>query len=324
MDTPERPGRGAAHARAALAGNPSDGYGGAVLAFTFAERGATATAAAAHQPSIEPPAELVEATVRRFARDLAPETPRRAHAVTWRTDVPRGVGLGGSSAIVIATLRALCDLHAADRVANDPRRLAGLALANDPRRLAGLALAIEREELGIAAGLQDRVAQTHGGVTFMDFGADCRDASGHGRYERLQPDALPRLLIAWCTDAIEDSGTVHAPLRDRFERGEPVVVEGMARLGALAREARAAVLARDPIALGRCADASFDARRTMLELHPRHVELIECARSCGVGANYTGSGGAIVGVCVDERQRERAREALARIGAETLEPTIEP
>jgi hypothetical protein len=36
------------------------------------------------------------------------------------------------------------------------------------------------------------------------------------------------------------SGTVHAPLRSRFDQGEPAVLETLAALGALAREARRA------------------------------------------------------------------------------------
>jgi glucuronokinase len=185
-------GRGAAHARAALAGNPSDGYGGAVLAFTFAEQHARAIATPARTPAVDPPAALVTATVNRFANEFAPAA--RDTAITWSTDIPRGVGLGGSSAIIIATLRALSDLH---------------DVSIDRRRLAALALAIETVELGIAAGLQDRVAQTHGGLTFMDFGPE--HASGgdrHGHYERLHPASLPALLVAWCTDASEDSGGV--------------------------------------------------------------------------------------------------------------------
>jgi glucuronokinase len=301
----ERVGRGTAFARAALAGNPSDGYGGAVLAFTFAERHAQATAMHAAEPSIEQPVELVGATVRRFANEFEPSALRTA--VAWSTDIPRGVGLGGSSAIVIATLRALCDLH---------------RVAMTPRALAGLALAVETEELGIAAGLQDRVAQTHGGLTFMDFGPGCTGADGHGSYERLEPAGLPPLLIAWCSGAAKDSTTVHAPLRERFARGEPHVLDGMAQLGDVAREARAAVLAGDAGALARCADRSFDARRRMLALHPRHLELIECARGAGAAANYTGSGGAIVAVCSDERQRRRALSDLTCLGAEVVIPTI--
>ncbi|HEY2437733.1 MAG TPA: hypothetical protein VGH93_11175, partial [Solirubrobacteraceae bacterium] len=183
MSVREASAQGLACARAALAGNPSDGYGGAVLAVTVPPLRAEATvrlledhAATRRAPiascTIDPPSELVEATVRRFVRTFAPGAA--AAAVRWRTSVPRGVGLGGSSAIVISTLRALCELH-------------GVGLA--PEELASFALEVETEELGIAAGLQDRVAQAHGGLTFMEFGGD-------RRYEPLPPDLLAPLLIA--------------------------------------------------------------------------------------------------------------------------------
>ena len=148
-------GRGSASARAALAGNPSDGYGGAVLALTLPARRATARAWPAGAPAIDPPSQLVTATVARFASEYAAAT-RAATAVTWETTIPRAVGLGGSSAIVVATLRALCELW---------------SVALEPMAMARLALAIEVEDLGIAAGLQDRLAQTHDGLTFMDFGS---------------------------------------------------------------------------------------------------------------------------------------------------------
>ncbi len=147
------PAAGEAHARAALAGNPSDGYGGAVLAVTLPAFRARAEIGAADQLRVDPPSQLVCATVQRFAR-AAGAPSAQAAAVTWSTTIPRRVGLGGSSAIVIAVLRALCARH-------------GTAL--DRSALAELALAVEVEELGIAAGLQDRVAQSYGGLMFMDF-----------------------------------------------------------------------------------------------------------------------------------------------------------
>ena len=101
--------RGAALARAALAGNPSDGYGGAVLAVTLPTWSARAEAATVGELAIEPANALVEATVRRFARELEPSG--LATAVSWSTSIPQRVGLGSSSALVIAVLRALCALH---------------------------------------------------------------------------------------------------------------------------------------------------------------------------------------------------------------------
>src|SRR5712691_4054905 len=93
-------GRGCALARAALAGNPSDGYGGAVLAVTLSRWSAWAVAARADAPAVAPASALVEATVRRFARELRAEASTTT--ITWGTSIPPLVGLCGSSALVIA------------------------------------------------------------------------------------------------------------------------------------------------------------------------------------------------------------------------------
>ncbi|MGZ4231589.1 MAG: mevalonate kinase family protein [Solirubrobacteraceae bacterium] len=287
-------GWGAACARAALVGNPSDGYGGAVIAVTLDQFQARATVRRAREPAAAPASELVAASVRRFAREHCPEA--LGAAVEWETSVPRGVGLGGSSAIVIATLRALCELH-------------GVTLRRT--ELATLALAVEREELGIAAGLQDRVAQSYGGLTFMDFGADCRYAQRDARL-------LPAVVVAWRQDTSAASGIVHGDLRSRFDAGERAVVDSMTRLAEAAREARAALVRGDHAVFAACVDASFDARQRMMDLDERHVAMIERARACGAGANYTGSGGAIAAVCRDDSQCAEVTAALREIGCETV------
>jgi glucuronokinase len=299
MSVDEGSARGLTWARAALAGNPSDGYGGAVLAVTVRPFRAEAAVRRADEPDIEPSSELVEAAVRRFARSFSSDAERTA--VRWRTTIPRGVGLGGSSAIVISTLRALCDLY---RVRIEP---ADLAL---------FALEVETEELGIAAGLQDRVAQAHGGLTFMDFGAD-------GRYEPMPPSLLPPLLVAWLPDAAQGSDDVHRALRIRFQRGDPRVSEAMAELASEARAARETLFRRDRERFAAAVDASFDIRCRILALDRRHVEMVKCARSLGASANFTGSGGAIVGVCRDEDHRERVSRALDGIGCQTLMLQVE-
>jgi glucuronokinase len=285
---------GEASARAALAGNPSDGYGGAVLAVSLPAYRARAEIRSAERLEVDPGSDLVRAAVRRFARTYAPEA--EAAAVTWSTTIPRGVGLGGSSAIVIAVLRALCARH-------------GVVL--DRSALAELALAVEVEDLGIIAGLQDRVAQSYGGLVFMDF--DSRS----GGYVTLDPRMLPPLLIAWRLESGGLSGAVHAPLRERYERGEPAVREGLRELGGLAHGARRALAAGDRDGFARCVDASFDQRRRMLALDPRHLEMVQCARAAGAGVNYAGSGGAIVAVCTGEDHRREVAQALERLGCDT-------
>ena len=281
--------RGRAFARAALAGNPSDGFGGAVLAVVvpaFAAEVMVIDGAA----GVSPPNPLVEGTVARFAVEHGGNA-----AATWTTAIPREVGLAGSSALVIATLRALCSLRDVEI---------------EPDRLASLALEIERDALGIEAGLQDRVAQAYGGLTFMDFAT--------GRYEPLDVALLPPLYLAWREDAGAGSGGVHGPLAERFRSGDMEVIAAMAELAEYARTARDALTRDDHDAFASCVDASFDVRERLVELDPRHVAMVRRARELGASANYTGSGGAIVGSCRDEDHLEEVVAGLRGDGCSAI------
>jgi glucuronokinase len=280
-------------ARAALAGNPSDGYGGAVLAVTIPAFRAEVELVHAGDVCGGAPMELIEATLVRFESDYN----LRAAVARWQTSIPRSVGLGGSSAIVIATLRALCELH-------------GVHLAPDV--MAELALSIERDDLGIAAGLQDRIAQCYGGLTFMEF------AEPHA-HERLHPELLPPLLVAWRAHAAAESGVVHNDLRTRFDSGDTAVRGAMVELASLARGAREALMNGDHARLSRCADGSFDVRQRIMELDPRHVEMVRVARAAGAGVNYTGSGGAVVCVCEHAAHRRSVADALHAADCETVD-----
>jgi glucuronokinase len=289
----DAPGAGAASgsARAALAGNPSDGYSGAVLAVTIDALSACVELGAG-APSDDL---LTAATLRRFAREFGADTS--AHSPQLSTTIPRSVGMGGSSAIVIATLRALGARH---------------HISLDPDSMAALALSIEVDDLGIAAGMQDRLVQCHGGLVFMEF------AGVHPHAERLDPGLLPPLVVAWREDHSEHSGVVHSDLRERFRRGEPGVREAMAQLGGLARRARAALLSGAQAGFRAAVDATFDLRRELMDLDPRHVELVEIGRRAGAAVNYTGSGGAVVCVCNDPGHRDAVARELQEGGAETV------
>src|SRR3954451_25387949 len=279
-----------APARAALAGNPSDGYGGRTLAL--------ALPALEARVAVEPLADGIElgplrlrgmdeleralehgrepalmaAAIRRLGRTAS--LPRSGFALRWSSTVPGEVGLAGSSALVVAALRALC---------------ATFGVRMTPDELARAALEAETEELGIAAGPQDRVVQAHGGLVMMDFAAPAWTV------ESLDPALLPPLFVAWRRDTATHSGDYHGELRRRHADGDRAGHGCMKRLAQLASHARDALLAGDHTGFARCLDGSFDERAAMGPLVPEHVAMIELARSYGASANYAGSGGAIVG-----------------------------
>ena len=294
---------GTAFARAALAGNPSDGYGGGVLAVcvgNFAAtvklgvtRGADRANAASEPLRVDPPAAaaLVGAAAARHAAATGRTAPWLY--ATVRTTIPREVGLAGSSAIVIATLRAL-DTLLETRI---PRA-----------ELPVLALAAEAD-LGIAAGLQDRVAQAYGGLTAMTFGLD-----GSYRARPLESTRLPPLILAWDVRGAAPSGAYHGDLRARWAGGEPLVRRVMAALRKQAACAAEAVERDDDDALGAAMDASCDLRAALGPLDPRHVELVETARRHGLAVNFAGSGGAVVALCPAPDRLVALREELERRG----------
>ncbi|MEY2514351.1 MAG: glucuronokinase [bacterium] len=298
-------------ARAGLVGHPSDGYGGATLSVTLGNFAAHVAIGPAHGLQIEATTgdgwpeggePLIRATVRRFCRHRleAGATFDPEIRVRYRSTIPRKVGLAGSSAIVIATLRALAGYS-------------GVPIEH--HLLPELALSVETDELGIAAGLQDRVVQTYGGLVYMDF--------ARRRYEPLDAALLPDLFVAWHGAAKGASAAAHAAVCERHARRERAVVAAMTTLARLARDARDALDRGDDDAFADALDAGYDVRASIFELDPRHVALVAAARELGLPATYTGSGGAIVGVA---RDRAAVTELAARLhaGGVQLAPAIRP
>lgn len=293
-------------ARAAVAGNPSDGYGGAVLAVPVRAVAARITARPADHLMVgrRPLASIVGSDGRDETDGLA--ALARAAVATYteafgpppgcalgiHTAIPRSVGLAGSSAVVIAVLRALA------RIAGRPPL--------PPDELASLALAAEVDHLGIAAGLQDRLVQAHDAPLHMEF-----DGRGH---RRVTPRHPLTILVAARPSATAPSGATHGPLRARWERGDGAVVAVMAELADAARAATDGLERGDLAAVAAAADRSFDLRRSILVLEPTHVELVETVRAAGAAANFSGSGGSVTVIAADAGAAERVRSALLPLG----------
>ncbi|MEM9033905.1 MAG: hypothetical protein AAGD18_04870 [Actinomycetota bacterium] len=296
--------RTSAPARTALVGNPSDGYGGAVLTMAVDNWGATVElhpieGEADRFEGAEGLQQLARAARARCRREGWP-VPAASVAVT--SDIPREVGLAGSSAVIVATLQATA-----------------LAADIDPpdEILPALALRIETDDLGIPGGLQDRIAQVHRGVVRCELAEDdllWLDGFEIGAVTRLTPELLPPLAIAWLPTAGESSATPHSDLRGRWDRGDATVRAGIARLADLARRAARDLSAGDVGALGPAMTASYELRAAMMPLHPSHVGLVEAARGTGAHVNYSGSGGAVV-TTVPTGGLDQLVAAVAPVGA---------
>jgi glucuronokinase len=305
-------------ARAGIVGNPSDGYGGRVVATTIGRLCARVTASVADRSGDAPgDGAALLAAARGVAEDwLATEAavdvvPTR---LSFTTDIPRQVGLAGSSAIVIGVIEALAELHGVEP---------------DPTTVARLALRAEVDVLGIAAGPQDRVVQAHRGVLDMQFGdtqfgemqfggtdvAEADPAPLHtrspengsdpmgfagawdpARFRRLPEAALGGLVVAWHPDPGDPSGVVHGDLRARWEAGDPDVREVMASLAALAGDAADVLRRGRGDALAPIIDEACRLRRRLWTFSAVDEQLLAVAERVDAAGTLAGSGGAIVAV----------------------------
>ena len=326
-----------AYARAGLVGNPSDGYFGKTISFVIRNFKATITlwetpyfeivpthGDLAHFSSVNEfirdlklhgyygGMRLIKAAIKKFHEYFTKqgiEVPDRSFTVSFTTDIPRLVGMSGSSAIITALFRAMMAFYGVDI----PKRL-----------LPTLILSVEREELDINAGLQDRVIQTYEGIVFMDFERSHLERTGFGIYEELKPANLPPLYVAYDPERAELSDVPHRNLRQLFERGDPCVVDAMHKYRDLTDRGRAALLKGDWETLHSVIDENFDLRRTFMAIAPENQRMIDVARSTGASAKFTGSGGAICGLYRDGKQYQQLVDALASVRCNVIRPIIFP
>ena len=324
-----------AYARAGLMGNPSDGYGGRTISFTIPDFYAEVVLYEWEDLEVIPSQQdhgrfksikelandvqlhgyyggirLVKATIKRFVdycqgrHDLHD----RNFSIRYETNIPRQVGLAGSSAIIVATLRALVDFFQLE-----------IPLHLQP----SLVLSVETDELGIAGGLQDRVVQVYGGLVAMDFTGDVmqqQEGLWYGQYEKLDNSMLPSTYVAYASELGEPTEVVHNDLRSRFQQGDEELVAAMQQLAAITQEACCCLENGDQEQFGRLVNKNFDIRQSICQVHPAHLAMVEAARSTGATAKFAGSGGAIVGTYQDEPMYQALCQTLSAIGCQVLKP----
>ena len=329
-----------AFARAGLIGNPSDGYHGKTISIGLGNLWAQVSLYEWEQieivwsqedrsrfDSIEQLADdvvlhgyyggvrLVKATIKLFVDYCRRENIKlhdRNFSVRYESNIPRQVGLAGSSAIIIATFRCLMDFYDIQ-----------IPLEVQP----SLALAVEREELGIGAGLQDRVSQVYQGAVFMDFGEEkMQEKQGFacGHYEPLDVKQFPPLYVAYSTNESEPTEVVHNDLRTRYEQGDAGVIAAMQRFAQITVAARAAIAEGDVMGFGKLVDDNFNLRRSICNVAAGQEKMVRLARQAGATAKFAGSGGAIIGTLPEEATFARLEETLTPIGCKVIRPVFVP
>lgn len=339
-----------AYPRVGLIGNPSDGYFGKTIAFTFTDFCAQIELWESPELELLPSRRdhsvfksleslnmdvkrhgyyggfrLLKASCKRFfdfcrERGIALDT--RNFTLRYRSDIPGQVGLAGSSAIITACMRALMGFY---------------NVQISRHSLANLVLSVENMELAIPAGLQDRVAQAYQGVTYMNFNRQLMEERGYGEYISIDPAWLPPVYVAYREDLSEGTEVYHSDLRARYQRGEPDVLNAMQRWAELAESLFTllkdfgASLPQDSMrqwspeamaSLHALINENFDLRASLYNVGAGNIEMVKIARACGASAKFAGSGGAITGFIDEPGQLSKLEAAFAPHKIRVLAPRI--
>ena len=280
--------------RVSLIGNPSDIYGGFGLGFPIWNWQAKVFL----DPSISSAEEMPLLQAARLVFSQL-HFIKEEFGLRFISDIPLQAGLGGSSALVMAALRAMGKAH---------------GLQWTWRSLADATLTVEQDHLGIIAGPMDRWIQAQEEFLWMDF-------SGN-KTEVLPINTLPSLRVLISSKPGRPSGSVHAPIMERWSRGDPQIKRVMDAYRPLVEQGRVALLARDISTLAECMDRNFELRASLFSIHEEDQAMINLCRRHGSAAKLCGSGGAVLALMKCKEEWSALEVEAKGAGITVVEPQL--
>jgi D-glycero-alpha-D-manno-heptose-7-phosphate kinase len=219
--------------------------------------------------------------------------------LTTHVDVPAGSGLGGSSTLVVAALKAYAEW---------------LSYPIDDYELAQAAYAIEREDAGLRGGRQDQYAAAFGGFNFMEFGRDNRVLVNPLRIRESIVSEIEASVLLFYAGAPRASSAIIAEQARNVETGNKTAVEAMHQIKQEAFRMKEALLRGDFSLLHDVLRSSWEAKKRMAsqivneKIERMYARALEagayCARISGAG------GGGFMMFLADPMRKNRVAEAL--------------
>lgn len=199
--------------------------------------------------------------------------------MTTYSDAPAGSGLGSSSTLVVAIIKAYVEW---------------LNLPLGEYDIAALAYRIERSDLGLAGGKQDQYAATFGGFNFMEFYQDDRVIVNPLRLKRWIRNELESSLVLYYTGISRESGNIIKQQIESTKTNKTKNVENMHELKVQAVKMKEAILKGDFAGFSGCLRDSWYAKKNIADAisNPLIDELYTYAIENGAeSAKISGAGG---------------------------------
>jgi D-glycero-alpha-D-manno-heptose-7-phosphate kinase len=200
-------------------------------------------------------------------------------AVFLCSEVPPGTGLGSSSAVTVALLKAMSTYRG--------RQMC-------PAALAELACEIEIERLGQPIGKQDQYAAAFGGLNFIEFHPDSRVDVQPLALSPETRQALERRVLLFFTGICRDAGSILGEQRRNITESRADTLRASHEMKRQAYQARDLLLDGRLDELGTLLDDAWHAKKRAAAgvSNARTDHAYEVARAAGaLGAKVAGAGG---------------------------------
>jgi len=223
------------------------------------------------------------------------------------SEVPPGTGLGSSSAVTVALVKAISTA-------------CGEKLM--PAQVAELACQIEIEKLGKPIGVQDQYAAAFGGLNWMTF-----DSTGvQVQPIEIAPETYDRLesnMLLMFTDSAHDSAKILAHQKKSSHEQDPVVIESLHGVKALALEAREHLMKGELDRFGALLDQAWQHKKRFAPgvTNERIDRCYQLARQNGaLGGKIAGAGGGgFLTLYCDDGAKPRVEAALLAEGLRRMD-----
>jgi D-glycero-alpha-D-manno-heptose-7-phosphate kinase len=228
------------------------------------------------------------------------------------SEVPPGTGLGSSSTLTVAAVKAVSAAR-------------GQTLSK--AQVARLATRIELEKMGMPIGYQDQYAAAYGGLNFIEFGP----ASGLAESVRVTPlrtppgtlEALQARLLLFFTGTARESSQILARQRASTERSQADVVQALTTVRDMAYGLRDSLVRGDLDGFGQWLHAGWEQKKRFADgvTNAAVDEAYALARANGaLGGKLAGAGGGGFMLLYCPPDREAAvTQALADLGLRRMD-----
>lgn len=221
---------------------------------------------------------LHKGVYRRIIRDFNNNEPIFLKLITY-SDAPAGSGLGTSSALVVAMIKAFVEL---------------LKLPLGEYDIAHLAYEIERIDLKLAGGKQDQYAATFGGFNFIEFNANDRVIVNPLRIRQWLKDELEESIVLFYTGKSRKSAEIIKEQIKNTTQNNHENLQGMHELKMAALRMKEAVLRGDINAIAMELRNGWEAKkRTSSSISNNLIDDIyeACIASGAKAGKISGAGG---------------------------------